>query len=73
MHITSATVQTKFAERSSVWGLNSYWEVQYFQDPRTRDYDKPTSLTWSIVERYQISKATTMTNETVFIREESMV
>jgi len=26
--ITSATMQTKLAERSSNWGLNSYWVVQ---------------------------------------------
>ena len=28
MHKTSATMQTKLAERSSNWGLNSYWVVQ---------------------------------------------
>jgi hypothetical protein len=74
MHITSPTVQTKLAEKSSDWGLKSYWAVQYYLDPRARHYDSPTSLTWTIVERwYQLSKATTMADEMVLIREESMV
>ena len=71
--ITSATMQTNLAEKSSNWELNSYWVVQYYQDPRARHFDQPTLFTFSMVERlYQIT-GPPMAYETKYIKKESMV
>ncbi len=71
--INSATKQKNLLRYFPTWALNNYWVVQYYQDPRARHFDYPTSLTFSITEwLYQITEPL-VADETKCIKEESLV
>ena len=38
-NLTCATKQKNLLEYRPTWVLNSYWVVQYYQDPRARHFD----------------------------------
>ena len=64
IHMRSAKMQTKLAERLSKWEFISYWVVKCYRCFKSRHYDQPTLFTFLIVERlYQIIKTITMVGE----------